>query len=167
MTSSDVDILLISLNTQLTEEFGENINITHHVDFTNHLIETIIQLSTELGLDLKEFLDATIFPFMVNLDIEGLSIISNIDVLLNGEAFDSKPTDDQFKNLLGDIFAGGHIDGGSLPDVIDLWHVIVIQPELCCPFQTKIPWSSDLLNPFSSQYLMTAIDVAKLLMTGD
>jgi len=163
---ADLELILHSLSGELTGQFGPDVNITHNIDFTNRLIETIIELSVQLGIDLENFLNATLFPFMVNLNIENLSIISNIDVLLNGGIVDSKPTQDGFNSALG-IFASILNDGGSLPDIIDLWHVIVVQPSECCPFSTTIEWSDDFMNPYSSTFLTTSIDIGTVLMTGD
>ena len=166
MTQSDIDILLLELDAQIINEFGDSVQITHEVDLANSLINTIIELSIQLGMDLENFIDATLFPFLVELDIDGLSIISNIEVLLNGDLLESRPSSAGLDAILG-VFGGILGSGGTLPEIIDLWHVIVIQPEACCPFETTISWSDTLLNPFSSDFLTSSIAIGRVLMTAD
>ena len=62
------------------------------------------------------------------------------------------------------MYLGLFADGGSLPDIIDLWHVIVIQPEAHSLFRTNLAGNEDFRNPFSPSFLATSVSVASLLM---
>ena len=62
----------------------------------------------------------------------------------------------EFLGLLG--------DGGSLPEIIDLWHVVIIQPEVDAFFRTDLTWNDDYRNPFSPTFLGLSVTAASFLM---
>ena len=62
------------------------------------------------------------------------------------------------------VFSGLLGDGGSLPEIIDLWHVVIIQPEADAFFRTDLPWNDDYLNPFSPTFLGLSVSAASFLM---
>ena len=55
-------------------------------------------------------------------------------------------------------------DGGSLPEIIDLWHVVIIQPEVDAFFRTDLTWNDDYRNPFSPTFLGLSVSAASMLM---
>ena len=88
MTDSEIDNLLAALTDQILLKLGDQVNISHDVDFTKNLIKTIIIMTIELGEDFNEFVDSTIFPFLTTIEVTGLEIVSDIDVVVNGEVVD-------------------------------------------------------------------------------
>ena len=107
MTAEEIDILLVELDSQIREEFGNDVEITHEIDLSKNLIETIVELSIQMGIEIQNFLDATLFPFLIDLSLDGLTIISDISVFLDGNTLDSMPTTAGLENALGAI--GGEI----------------------------------------------------------
>ena len=52
-----------------------------------------------------------------------------------------------------------------LPAIIDIWHVIVVRPEMNALPETTIPWSEKLKNPFSASFLQASIDLQSQIMS--
>ena len=118
MTAEEIDILLVELDSQIREEFGNDVEITHEIDLSKNLIETIVELSIQMGIEIQNFLDATLFPFLIDLSLDGLTIISDISVFLDGNTLDSMPTTAGLENALGAI--GGEILCSKPRDLLSL-----------------------------------------------
>ena len=71
------------------------------------------------------------------------------------------------EDILGDEFGdfGDFIDGDNStePLMIDIYHVIMLYPNISVPFETEIEWTSQLRNPYSSAYLSNVVSIANFL----
>ena len=66
---------------------------------------------------------------------------------------------DEFGDF-GDIIVG---DNSTEPLMIDIYHVIMLYPNISVPFETEIEWTSQLRNPYSSVYLSNVVTIANFL----
>ena len=66
---------------------------------------------------------------------------------------------DEFSDF-GDLIVG---DNSTEPLMIDIYHVIMLYPNISVPFETEIEWTSQLRNPYSSVYLSNVVTIANFL----
>ena len=85
----------------------------------------------------------------------------------NKIVLDNEESRELVEDILGDSFGdfGDLIvgDNSSEPLLIDIYHVIMLYPNISVPFETEIEWTSQLRNQYSSVYLSNVVSIANFL----